>query len=207
MLKTTLEKTAKPSNALIMLGIMSGYIRNPLINLLKIKLASVKIKKKLSNNLPDDVKDIISLVISLYLHLKKCMDAATALLLTKAIILPIGLVSQMSLFRYVEEPDHSFENLITQAKQFKAEGPMRLNKSEIVGQSEMRYEFRVRNCIFKAVFSQFNCPELLGVFCTIDNATYNIYSPDKIVFNRGGQNKTIANGNKYCHFICEKVNI
>lgn len=206
MLKTSIENIAQPKKALIMLGIMSGYLHSPLINLLKVKLASKKIKKQISDNLPDDIKDVISLVISLYLHLRKQFDESAALLLTKVIILPIGLVTQMSLFRYVEEQDHSFENLIIYSKRFKAEGPMRLNKSEIVEQSEMKYEFHVKNCIFKAIFSKFNCSELLGVFCTIDNATYNIYSPDKIVFFRGGQRKTIANGEKFCQFICEKIN-
>jgi hypothetical protein len=206
MLKTTIEKIAKPNKVLIMWGILSGYIPNPLFFLIRLKFSIIKTKKKLPGILPEDVKEVTSMVIALYLQLRKHLKEANALMLTKAIVLLIGLTSQMSLFRYVEEPDHSFENLIKQAKRFKEESPMRLNKSEIIVQNETRYEFRVKNCIFKGIFEKFDCPELLGIFCAIDNATYNIYSPDKVIFHRGGKNKTIANGDSYCHFICENIN-
>jgi hypothetical protein len=206
MLKTTIDKTAKPNKVLIMWGILAGYISYPLFFLVRLKISIKKNRKKMPKKLPEDIKELTSMVISLYLLLKKQFDESTALILTKAIVVPIGLISQMSLFRYVEEPDHSFKNLIKQSKLFKEEGPMRLNMSEITEQSETKYEFQVKNCIFKGIFQKFGCSELLGVFCSIDNATYNIYSPDNIIFYRGGTNKTIASGDTHCHFICEKIN-
>jgi len=206
MLKTTSKNIASPDKVLMMRGILKGYIHNPLVFLIRMKLYMKKIKKKLPAKLPEDIKKLTVLVISLYLQLKKHMEKDTALALTKAIVLPIGLTGQMALFRYVEETDHSFKNLIKNSKRFKEEGPMRLIKSEIIEESDNRYEFIVKGCMFKGIFAGFDCPELLGVFCVIDNATYNIYSPDKIVFRRGGRNKTIADGDKYCRFICENVN-
>jgi hypothetical protein len=82
---------------------------------------------------------------------------------------------------------------------------MRLNQMEITEESESTYEFRVKNCLFKSVFDQFGYPELLGIFCSVDNATYNTYAPDDIVFTRGGNDKTIARGHRTCDFICQKV--
>ena len=82
---------------------------------------------------------------------------------------------------------------------------MRLNKMKIEEESDDIYKFCVKNCIFKNVFDKFGYPELLGVFCSVDNATYNIYSADDILFTRGGKDKTIARDNKTCDFICKKV--
>jgi len=76
---------------------------------------------------------------------------------------------------------------------------------EIEEEGDEIYKFCVQNCIFKNVFDKFDYPELLGVFFSVDNTTYNIYSADDILFTRGGNNKTIAKGNKTCDFICKKV--
>lgn len=106
------------------------------------------------------------------------------------------------LLRFVDEPTHSLENLITYSQRSKVQGPMRLNKMEVTDQTVSRYEFKVTNCIFKSVYERFGYPELLEVLCSVDNALYNTYAPDLITFTRGGARKTIARGNATCDFIC-----
>lgn len=205
MLKTNREKTAAPDVLLIAKGILKGYIRNPKLFMMKLIIRLLFIKKQINKNIPEDIKKLLALVIALYSLFRQKLTAQQSLQLLKAVIIPIGLIKQMAIFRYVEEPVHTFENLIKYSKVFKEEGPMRLNKMEIESETENEYRFKVRNCIFISVFNKFNFPELCGVFCTIDNATYNVYDADLIAFGRGGRGRTIALGNKTCDFICEKL--
>ena len=134
--------------------------------------------------------------------MKKMLPQDQALALIKAIYIPMGLITQMYLFRYVEEPNHSFENLIIAAKRYKAEGPMRLNRYHIVEESKKRYVFSVTNCIFMKPFADHNCPELKNLFCAVDHALYNIYSPNRIIFSRGGCHQVMSEGNNSCSYIC-----
>ncbi|WP_319559749.1 L-2-amino-thiazoline-4-carboxylic acid hydrolase [Marispirochaeta sp.] len=202
MLKTSIEKAAQPDVITIAKGILKGYIKNTNIFILKMLLRFIGIRKKINKNIPNDINRLLALVIAMYFSLRKRFEKDQALAMVKAVIIPIGIISQMSLFRYVEDTDHSFENLKKYSKCFKKEGPMRLNRMTIEEESPETYRFTVHNCLFKSVFNSFSCPELLGVFCAVDNATYSIYSPDSIVFSRGGTDNTIAKNNKTCIFIC-----
>ena len=165
----------------------------------------VKFKNEINNKIPVDIRKLLALTIAMYSMFREKMERDQALSLLKIVIIPIGLTKQMSIFRYVEDTDHIFQNLIKYSKRFKEEGPMRLNRMIIEEEADDIYKFRVKNCIFKNVFDKFGYPELLGVFCSVDNATYNIYSADDILFTRGGKGKTIARGNKTCDFICKKA--
>jgi hypothetical protein len=205
MLKSNIENPANPNVLKIAKGILKGYIKSPTIFMWKLLPRVVKVKNQINKKIPDDIRKLLSLAIAMYSLFREKMEKDQALALLKAVIIPIGLTKQMSLFRYVEDTNHSFKNLIKYSKRFKEEGPMRLNKMKIEEESDEIYKFCVKNCIFKSVFDRFGYPELLGVFCSVDNTTYNIYSADDILFTRGGNDKTIARGNKTCDFICRKV--
>ena len=41
------------------------------------------------------------------------------------------------------------------------------------------------------------------VVCQIDNAMFNSYLPDEMVFDRGGAGRRIADGRKECNFVWE----
>lgn len=204
MLKTSLEVTSEPDVLLISKGILKGYIRNVNLFLLGMVLSLLRAKRKIHKNLPEDIKKLLALTIAMYGQLRKQMGKEEALSLVKAVVIPIGLIKQYGFFRFVEEPDHSFANMIRFSKRFKDEGPMRLNKMEITRETDARYEFQVRNCVFKKVYDDFGYPELLNIFCAVDNALYNSYSPDSVTFSRGAPGKTIAHGNKTCDFVCAK---
>lgn len=206
MLKTDLDKLSEPDVLLIARGILKGYIRNSNLFIIRLMFKLFQTKKKINKNIPEDIKKLLSITIAMYSLFLKKMEKEKALSLVKAVVIPIGLVKQYSFFRFVEEPDHSFNNLIKYSKRFKEEGPMRLNKMEIINEDDNHYEFVVKNCIFKGILDKFGYPELLNVFCSVDNALYNTYSPDNISFTRGGVNKNIACGNKTCHFLCVKCN-
>ncbi len=205
MLKTNLESPANPDVLMIANGILKGYLKSPTIFMWRLLPKVVKVKNEINKNIPIDIRKLLALTIAMYSMFREKMEKDQALSLLKAVIIPIGLTKQISIFRYVEDTEHSFENLVKYSKRFKEEGPMRLNKMKIEEESGDTYKFCVQNCIFTSVFDKFGYPELRGVFCSVDNATYNIYSADDILFTRGGNDKTIARGNKTCDFICEKV--
>ncbi len=76
---------------------------------------------------------------------------------------------------------------------------------EIVEQSNIRYEFHVTRCVFNELFRYLKVPELTSIFCAIDNAIFNTYLPEELVFHRNGLNNTIPQGNKYCEFVIENI--
>ena len=187
-------------------GILKGYIKHPTLFMCRLLPRVVKIQNEMNKNIPLDIRKLLALTIAMYSLFRENMEKDQALSLLKAVIIPVGLVKQMSIFRYVEQPEHSFHNLVASSKRFKQEGPMRLNKMKIVEESDDTYIFHVLNCIFISVFGHFGVSELTDVFCSVDNASYNIYAADEIVFTRGGRDITITRGNRTCDFICKKCN-
>ena len=202
MLKTNLDRVAEPDALLIARGILKGYLPHPNLFILRLMLAVPRTKKKIQKNIPEDIKGLLALTIALYSLLLKTEEKEKALSLVKAVVIPIGLAKQYALLRFVEEPSHDLESLVRYSQRMKVEGPMRLNVMDVVDEGDSRYEFRVKNCVFKGVYARFGYPELLGTLCSVDNALYNTYAPDRITFTRGGAARTIARGNATCDFIC-----
>ena len=201
-MKTNLDKVANPDALLIARGILKGYLPHPNLFTLRLMLAMPRTKKKIQKNIPDDIKGLLALTIAMYGLLLKTEEKEKALSLVKAVVVPIGLTKQYGLLRFVEEPKHDLGNLIRYSQRAKVEGPMRLNRMDVIDESDSRYEFRVKNCVFKGVYERSGYPELLNILCSVDNALYNTYAPDLITFTRGGADKTIARGNRTCNFIC-----
>jgi len=204
MLKTNVDNIAKPVKPLILLGILKAYITNPVIFLIRVKYKAKTFKKQISDNYPDDFIEIITLFTSIYSLLLEKVDKEKAFSIVKAIGIPIGLSVQMANFRYVED-DRTFENLIKYQQRTNREGPTKLNKIKIMDQDEKCYRFRVHNCIFMKAFSELGMPELTQVMCEVDNAIFNVYLPERVVFHRDGTGNRIADGAEYCTFVCENI--
>lgn len=202
MLKTDSNVVARPLKPLILLGILSGYIRNPLVFVVRVVMKSKKVRKQLDPALADDFASMAALVSSIYLLLQVKVDKEKALSITKAVIIPVGLSVQMANFRYVED-DRIFKNLIAYQQRTNREGPTRLNKMEVIDQNSRCYRFRVHTCMFFKTFSQLGIPELTEVMCEVDNAIFNVYSPERIIFHRDGIRKRIVDGASFCTFVCE----
>ena len=201
-MKTNLDMVADPDALLIARGILKGYLPHPNLFVLRLMLAVPRTKKKIQKNIPEDIKGLLALTVALYRLLLKTEEKEKALSLVKAVVIPIGLTKQYGLLRFVEEPNHDLENLVRYSQRMKVEGPMRLNMMDVIEEDDSQYEFRVKNCVFKSVYARFGYPELLETLCSVDNALYNTYAPDRITFTRGGAAKTIARGNATCDFIC-----
>lgn len=204
ILKTDIDTIAKPATSLILLGVLKGYVKNPIGFLLKSKLTFKKFKKSIQLDLPSDFISSTGLIAWIYIRLRQEIGQKKAFEILRTSVLTSGFAIQQANFRNVEA-ERSFQNLkIYQAKANK-EGSTKLNTLEIIEDSEEKYEFRVTKCVFHELFNYLNVPELTSIMCSIDNAIFNTYLPEELVFHRNGLNKTIFHGKKYCEFVIEKT--
>jgi hypothetical protein len=202
MLKTSIGQPGKPIKALTVLGILGGYIRNPLGFLITTLLTMTGFKKRFPPDLPEDFIETAALQAWMYIRLKERIGQEKACEVMRAIVVPIGLALQQGNFRVVEAP-RTFENLITYQQRTHREGPTRWNKMEILQQDEKRYELRVHSCLFYDFYNQLGVPELTKFMCAVDNAIFNTYLPEEITFHRNGLGNRIVDGAPACHFVIE----
>ena len=200
-LKTNID-IAKPAMSLILIGVLKGYIKNPIGFIVKSKLSFKRFRRKIELDLPDDFIDSAGFIAWLYIRLKKKVGKKEAFEIIRVAVLTSGLAVQQANFRNVED-DRCFENLIKYQQKANNEGSTKLNTMEIIEQTESRYEFRVTRCVFYELFMYLKIPELISIMCSIDNAIFNTYLPEKLTFHRNGLNNTLPKGNKYCEFVIE----
>jgi hypothetical protein len=202
MIKTDINNPAEPSKPLILLGVLKAYVSNPLLFLLKIKIKAGKLSKLLNGDYPAELIESVSLLSAIYLLLLKETDRERAMSITEAIAIPVGLSVQMANFRYTEDK-RTFENLIKYQQRTNHEGVTKSNSMEIIDRNSNCYRFKVCSCMFMKAFTAIGVPELTPVICSVDNAIFNVYLPEKIIFHRDGIGNRIADGAEYCTFVCE----
>jgi hypothetical protein len=200
--KEQIDRVAKPAVPLILIGVLKGYIRNPIGFVIRAKLTFKTFKRTISLELPEDFIDSTGFIAHLYIRLKRRVGQEKAFEIIRAAVLVSGLAIQQAHFRTVEER-RSFENLIENQQRANREGSTRLNTMNIIERSESRYEFHVTRCLFHELFLHLNVPELTQVICSIDNAIFNTYLPEKLTFHRNGLTNTIALGADHCEFVIE----
>lgn len=205
MIKTNIDKIAMPDIALIIKGVLKGYLDDvdsfmDTVTQEMVRTASSVTQK--NPTAPTAFVNLVSLISALYFKLKEREASTKALDIVMAAFLPAGLALQMGNFRFVED-EHTFGNLIKYQQRTNKEGPTKLNRMEIIRQDDAVYEFHVHNCMFRDVFSNLGIPELTSVMCAIDNVAFNAYLPDQVHFHRNGMNNSINRGNDFCTFICE----
>lgn len=201
-MKTNTEKIAKPASPLIVFGILKGYIENPMRFMLGLLLTFPKFKKSINSEMPKDFLSSPAFIVHLYLRLQKRLPKDKAFEVTRAAVLCSALSVMQANFRSVEAP-RTFENLVKYQQRTKNEGVTRLNEMKIISRTEDHYEFRMTRCMFYEFFKQMNTPELTTIMCAADNAVFNTYLPNEIVFERG-VGETIADGAAECHFCIKR---
>lgn len=201
-MKTNTDNIAKPAVSLILIGVLKGYIKNPIGFLIKSKISFKKFRENIKLDLPRDFVDTTSFVAWIYLRLKEKIGQEKAFEIIRASVLTSGIAVQQANFRNVEE-NRNFENLIKYQQRANTEGSTKQNTMEIIEQTSGRYEFRVTRCVFYELFSYLKVPELTLIMCSIDNAIFNTYLPEKLIFHRNGLNNTMPQGNKFCEFVIE----
>ncbi len=203
ILKTNNNTIAKPVSFCVLLGVIKGYISNPLLFIILTKLSFKRYLKKFTIDFPQKFIKEYAFIAWLYLRLTKKIGKKNAFEVLRASILTTGIAIQQANFRTVEA-ERNFENLVYYQKKAKENGSTKLNKMEIITETTNKYEYRITKCSFYEIFNILGVPELTTIFCSIDNAIFCSYLPEKITFHRNGIGNTIADGNKYCEFVITK---
>ena len=203
MLKTTVDQPGKPNKVLMALGILQGYIKNPVWFFLTTLLTLPKFRKQIPQDLPKEFVKANTLQTWMYIRLKARVGQDKAYEIVRAFVLPIGLAIQQGSFRNVEAP-RTFENLIAYQQRTNREGLTRWNKMEVLEQSDRRYEIRVHNCMYHEFYTRLGVPELTKLMCAVDNAIFNTYLPEEVAFHRNGIGNRIPDGAPACHIVIER---
>jgi hypothetical protein len=103
------------------------------------------------------------------------------------------------------EKERTLRNLCDAEIEVNKTGFTKWNTLEVVDRSEKRFEIKITRCLYHELTTSLGLPELTPVICQVDNAAFNSYLPDKVVFHRGGPNNRIADGKKECNFIWDFI--
>lgn len=193
-----LQKITTP----ILLHLLRGEMRFPLIFLLRCKLTLGRFKKRIDARFPQEFTDIVALPLWVYINLKKAIGQNRAFEIMRVTILTGGL-AQWNLQYQTTTVERTFANLCDLEMQVNKAGFTRWNTLEVVDRSTQRFEIKITRCLYHELFTAMAVPELTPIICQIDNAAFNSYLPDQIAFNRGGPGHRIADGRSACNFIWE----
>ena len=176
----------------------------PKLFLLRCKLTVGRLKKRIDPKFPQELIDIAALPLWVYINLKEKIDQQRAFEVMRVAILTGGL-AQWNLQYGAAEKERTFKNLCDAEIEVNKSGFTQWNTLEVVERSERRFEIRITRCLYHELAVSLGLPELTPVICQVDNAAFNSYLPDKVVFNRGGPKHRIADGKKECNFVWDVI--
>lgn len=140
----------------------------------------------------------------IYLNLKNKIGQRKAFEIIRVALLTAGVAKQNLLFNTVAM-ERTFETFAQQELENNRIGTTKWNKLEVVKRTNHLFLVRVTHCLYHELAASIGAPEITQIVCQIDNAVFNSYLPEKMIFHRGGANHRIADGNKECQFIWEVV--
>lgn len=184
----------------ILLHMLRNEFRFPLLFMLRCKLTVGRFKKTIDPRFPKELIDLLALPFWVYINLKKKIGQKKAFEIMRVAILTGGIASWNFTYKAAEK-ERNFKNLCDAEIEVNKTGFTRWNTLEAVERTSRRFEIRITRCLFHELTTSLGVPELTPVMCQIDNAAFNSYLPDAIVFNRGGPGHRIADGAKECNFV------
>jgi hypothetical protein len=188
----------------ILLHLLAGEVPYPRLFMWRCALTLDWFKCRIDPCFPKELVDMAALPIWVYLNLKARVGQAKAFEILRVSILTGG-VAQWNLAYETVDKERTFANLCEQELLVNRTGPTRWNTLEIVDRSEHRFEIRITRCLYHELAVSLGAPELTPVVCQIDNASFNAYLPDQVVFHRNGPGHRIADGSKACRFVWEVI--
>jgi L-2-amino-thiazoline-4-carboxylic acid hydrolase-like protein len=179
-------------------------MRFPTLFLIRCKLMVGRLRRRIDPRFPQELIDIATLPLWIYINLKKKLGERRAFEVMRIAILTGGLAQWN--FQYgAAETERTFKNLCDAEIEVNKTGFTQWNALEVADRSEHRFEIKITRCLYHVLTISLGLPELTPAICQVDNAAFNSYLPDRVVFNRGGPNHRIADGKKECNFIWEVV--
>ena len=188
----------------ILTHLLHSEMRFPMLFLIRCKLTVGRLRKNIETKFPQELFDIAALPVWVYINLKKKIGQHRAFEIMRVALLTGG-IAQWNLIYRAAENERTFNNLCDAEIEVNKTGLTQWNTLKVVHRSDRRFEIRITRCLYHELCTAAGVPELTPVVCQIDNAAFNSYLPDKIIFNRGGPGNRIADGKKECNFVWEVI--
>lgn len=188
----------------ILLHILKQYIRFPKLFLVRCKLTLNGFKKKVDERFPRELVDLAALPLWVYINLKEKLGRDRAFEIMRIAVLTAAVAKQNMLFETLEK-GRSFETFKEQEIEINRTGTTKWNTLEIVEQTENRFELSITRCLYFELAEALGVPEATQLICQVDNAVFNSYMPEEVIFHREGIGRRICDGSPACHFVWEKV--
>ena len=184
----------------ILLHLLSTEIRFPRLFLLRCRLTLGRFKKTIDARFQPDLIELAALPLWVYLNLKRRIGQTKAYEIMRVAILTGG-IAQWNLAYRATVNERTFDNLCDAEIDVNRTGPTKWNTMVVVERTARRFEIKITRCMYHELTTHLGIPELTTVVCQIDNAAFNSYLPDTVVFSRGGPGHRIADGKKECSFV------
>ena len=176
----------------------------PQLFILRCRLTLGQLKRRIDKRFPEELVELTALPLWVYLNLKKKIGQRKAFEIMRVALLTAGVAKQNLLFDTVAK-ERTFETFAQQELEINKTGTTKWNTLEVVERTGGRFHVRVTRCLYHELATSLGAPEITPIVCQIDNAVFNSYLPEKMIFHRGGVNHRIADGNNECQFIWEVV--
>lgn len=184
----------------ILLHELHGRIRFPALFMIRCKLTVGRFKKTVDPRFPKELVDLVALPAWVYINLKKKLGQRQAYEIMRVALLVSGTALQNLQYQTIDK-ERNFNNFCDLELENNRVGIIRWNTLQIVERTDRRFEMKITRCMFHEFAKSVGVPELTPVVCQVDNAFFNSYLPDKMMFDRGGSGHRIADGAKECNFI------
>ena len=186
----------------VLVHLLGREMRFPRLFLFRCALTVGRFKRGFDQRFPKELVELTALPLWVYINLKKRIGQQKAFEIMRVAILTGG-TAQWNIAYETVDKERTFENLCEEELLVSKTGPTRWNTLEVVDRTPRRFEIRVTRCLYHELAQSLGIPEITPVVCQIDNAAFNSYLPDWIMFNRGGPNRRIADGKSECNFVWE----
>ncbi len=169
----------------LLLTLLKREIRFPQLFLMKCRLTVGNLNKRIDPRFPKDFIKLAALPVWVYINLKERIGQRKALEVMRIALLTGGLAQQSLLFDPVYTA-RTFDNFIQKELEINQTGTTRWNTLKVVERTNRRFELKVERCLFHELAVSLGIPEITPMVCQIDNAVFNAYLPDQMIFHRGG---------------------
>lgn len=186
----------------LLLHMLEKELRFPRLFLLCCKFTLGRFKKTIDRRFPRELVDLAALPTWVYLNLKQKIGQHKAFEIIRVALLTGGTATQNLQFDTVHK-ERNFQNFSALEIENNRTGLVRWNKMEVVERSAQRFEIKITRCMFHKFSVSLGIPEMTPVVCQIDNAMFNSYLPDEMIFDRGLIGGRIADGMRECNFVWE----
>lgn len=195
-----LRKVTSP----VLLHLLRKEIPHPRLFLWRCLLTVDRFKKGIDARFPAELVDLVAMPIWVYINLEKRIGQQKAFEILRVAVLTGGVAKWNLQFETIDRP-RTFETLFDQELRVNQTGVTRWNTLEVVEHSEHRIELKVTRCLYHELTTALGVPELTQIACQIDNAAFNSYLPDRVLFHRQGPGHRISDGAKECRFVMEQA--